>query len=97
VSTGEYNTEGGYQIKFGGECLNIWGRTYEQDGENYIMMSFIIVLWHVDALLGYDSEINNYSTAVTKQRPINSNRGKVFSVRSVPRCYKQDKSGVAVN
>jgi hypothetical protein len=26
----------------------------------------------------------------TRQRPVNSNRRTMFSVRSVPRCYKQD-------
>jgi hypothetical protein len=39
---------------------------------------------------GSDRETNNYTTAVTWQQPVNINRGKVFSVRSVPRCYKQD-------
>jgi hypothetical protein len=57
---------------------------------------YSITLRHVVALLGNDSEISNYTTAVTRQRPVNSNRGTVFSVRFVPRCYKQDKLGVAV-
>jgi hypothetical protein len=48
------------------------------------------ILWHVDPLLGNDNEINNYTIAVNKQQPVNSNRGKLFSVRSVPRCYKQE-------
>jgi hypothetical protein len=30
-------------------------------------------------------------TAVTRQQLVNSNRGTVLSVRSVPRCYKQNK------
>jgi hypothetical protein len=42
-------------------------------------------MWLVHLLPGNDHEISNYTTAV------NSNRGTVFSVRSVPRCYKQDK------
>jgi hypothetical protein len=54
-------------------------------------------LRHVDLLLGNDREINNYTLAVTRQPPVNSNRETVFSVRSVPRCYKQDKLGVAVS
>jgi hypothetical protein len=54
------------------------------------------VLWHEAPLLGSDREISNYTTTVRRQRSINSNRGKVFSVRFVPRCYKQDKSGVVV-
>jgi hypothetical protein len=33
---------------------------------------------------------------VARQRRINGNRGTVFSVRSVPRYYKQDKLGLAV-
>jgi hypothetical protein len=37
------------------------------------------VLWHVDLLLGNDREINKYTTAVTRQRHVNSNRGAVFS------------------
>jgi hypothetical protein len=53
------------------------------------------ILWHVDTLLGNDRERSNYTTAVTRQRPVNSNRGMVFSVRSVPRCCKQDKLEVS--
>jgi hypothetical protein len=56
----------------------------------------LIILWHVVPLLGNDSETSKYTTAVTRQRPANSNRGTVSSVQSVPRCYKQDKLGVAV-
>jgi hypothetical protein len=54
----------------------------------------LYILWHVDALLGNDRKISNYITAVTRQRPVNNNRGTVFSLRSMPRCYKQDKLGV---
>jgi hypothetical protein len=48
-------------------------------------------MWHVDLLLHNDSEISNYTMAITRQWPLNSNRGIVFSVRSMPRCYKQDE------
>jgi hypothetical protein len=66
----------------------------------------IIILWHVDPLLGVDREIGDCTAAVARQRPadntemifsawsakqqMNSNGGTVFSVWSVPRCYKQD-------
>jgi hypothetical protein len=65
-----------------------------------------MILWHVDPLLGSDREIGDCAAAVARQWPannrgmvfsarpatqqLNSNRRKVFSVRSVPRCYKQD-------
>jgi hypothetical protein len=51
-----------------------------------------ILLWHVEPLLGNHREMSSCKTAVTRQRPVNSNKGTVFSVRSVPRCYKQGKS-----
>jgi hypothetical protein len=35
--------------------------------------------------------ISNYATAVIRHRPVNTNTGAVFSLWSVPRCYKQDK------
>jgi hypothetical protein len=57
-------------------------------------------------LLGGDRDIGGCTTAVARQRPadktgmvfsawsskkqLNGNRGRVFSVLSVPRCYKQD-------
>jgi hypothetical protein len=50
-----------------------------------------LILWNVVPLLGNDRETNK-TTDVTRQRPLNSNRGTVFSVRSVPSCYKQDSS-----
>jgi hypothetical protein len=46
-------------------------------------------------LEGNDREISNYATAVTRERPVNSNRGTVSSVLSVLKCYKQDKLGVS--
>jgi hypothetical protein len=51
-------------------------------------------MWRVDQLLGNDRDISIYTTAATRQRPSNSNRGTAFSVRSVPICYKQDKLGL---
>jgi hypothetical protein len=57
----------------------------------------VITMWHVVLLLGNDREISNYTTTITRQRPVNSNRGTVFSVRSVPRCYKKNKLEVAVS
>jgi hypothetical protein len=49
------------------------------------------ILWHVNPLVSNDREISNYTTPVNRQRYVNSNRGIVFSVRSVPRIYKQAK------
>jgi hypothetical protein len=43
-------------------------------------------VWHVDLLLGNDREISSYTTAVIRWQPVNSNRGMVFSVWSMPRC-----------
>jgi hypothetical protein len=62
-----------------------------------IIRELFYTLWHVDWMLSNDCEISNYTTAVTRQQPVNSNRGKVFSARSVSRCYKQDNLGVAVS
>jgi hypothetical protein len=61
----------------------------------------IYVLWHVDLLLGNDREISNYTSAVAKQwlckqtwmQQLHCNRGMVFSTRSMPRSYEQDKLG----
>jgi hypothetical protein len=55
-----------------------------------------IILWHVDQLLGNGQEISNYTTSVTRQRLVKSNKGKVFSLRSVPRSYRKDKLEVAI-
>jgi hypothetical protein len=52
-------------------------------------------VWYVVPLLGNDREISNYLTAITRQWSIKSNRGMVFSVQSVPRCYKQGELAVA--
>jgi hypothetical protein len=53
------------------------------------------ILWYIDPLLDNDRKTNNEKTpAAMKQIPnkqqSNSNRGTVFSVRSVPICYNQD-------
>jgi hypothetical protein len=48
-----------------------------------------LIVWHVEPLLGNDHEKNNDTKSVTRQRPVNSRRGKVFSVRFVPRYCKQ--------
>jgi hypothetical protein len=47
------------------------------------------ILWLVDPLLGNDRETKYYTIAVTRQLPVNSSTRKVFSVWSLPRCYKQ--------
>jgi hypothetical protein len=39
----------------------------------------------------------HYTMAITRQWPVNSNKGMVFTVLSVPRCYKQDKLGVELS
>jgi hypothetical protein len=49
----------------------------------------------LNSLLCNYREISNYTTAVTRQRPVNSNRGTVFSVLPVPRSYKQNKLGMS--
>jgi hypothetical protein len=48
------------------------------------------VVWHVDTLLGSDHVTNNQTTAVTRQMTVNSNRENMFSVRSMPICFKQE-------
>jgi hypothetical protein len=42
-----------------------------------------MILENVDPLQDNDREISNYIAVVTRQRPVNSNRETVFSVRSV--------------
>jgi hypothetical protein len=48
-------------------------------------------LLYVDPLLGNDPETNNYTTTVTRQRPVNSNRGTLSSMRFVSRCYRRSE------
>lgn len=55
------------------------------------------IMRHVYPLLGNDREIRNYTRAVTRPWSVNSNRGIVFYVLPVLRCYKQDKVGVTVS
>jgi hypothetical protein len=50
----------------------------------------VIILGHVDPLLGGDRETGDCTMDVARQRPARNNRGKVFYVQSVLRCYKQD-------
>jgi hypothetical protein len=63
-------------------------------------------MWHLDPWLGYDREVGDCTVVVVRQRPasnrgmvfttrsakqqLNSKRVAAFSVRSVPRCCKQD-------
>jgi hypothetical protein len=54
------------------------------------------VLYILHPLLDNDRKISNYTTAVTRQRAVNSKTGKVFSVRSVAR-YTQGQLAVAVS
>jgi hypothetical protein len=61
---------------------------------NFTLMYLLIIFWYVHPLQGNDREISNYTTAVTRQRSVNSSRGKTFSVGSVPRCLKEDKLAV---
>jgi hypothetical protein len=49
-----------------------------------------MIFCYADSLLDNDREISNYTTTTTRQLPVNSNRGMVFSVRFVSRCYKHD-------
>jgi hypothetical protein len=56
-----------------------------------------IILRLVDKLLGNSREISNYTTAIIRQRPVNRNRRTVFSVWSVPICYKQNMLWELVN
>jgi hypothetical protein len=55
---------------------------------------FCYILWQVDPLLDNYREISNYTTVVTMQRSVHNKRETVFSVLSVPGCYKQDKIGI---
>jgi hypothetical protein len=40
-------------------------------------------------LLRIDRKISSYGTTVARQPLVNVNKGTVFSVQSVPRCYEQ--------
>jgi hypothetical protein len=64
----------------------------------------LIILWHVDPLLGNDREIIKRTTAVVRSRilqqtqnqQLHCNRGAVFSMLSVRNCYKQGQLAVAL-
>jgi hypothetical protein len=62
---------------------------WESQKERYLDIGGMIILWHVDPLLGNDYEISSYTMAITRQQPINSNRRTVFSVLSVLKCYNK--------
>jgi hypothetical protein len=61
-------------------------------------ISYLFILYHIDPLLGNDHDINKYRKAVTeyqllkhvRMETIEEQQRKVFSMRSVPRCYNQD-------
>jgi hypothetical protein len=71
------------------------------------------ILWYADPLLGGDHEIGECTVATAKQQPtnntemvfsarspkqqLNSNKGSVLPMQSVPRCYKWDKLGAEVS
>jgi hypothetical protein len=57
-----------------------------------VCLSKVSILWHVDLLLGNNHEISNYAMGVTRQWPVNGNRGTLFPVQSMLKCYRQDKS-----
>jgi hypothetical protein len=78
-------------------CIQRMRRQKAPNWRDLKRQSLLKIIWHVDPLLGNDSEISNHTTAVTRQRSVNSNRGKVFSVRSAPICYKQGQLAVGVN
>jgi hypothetical protein len=60
-----------------------------------VILSRVSIFWHVDPLLCNDHEISQNTAAVTekrlrKQTCLHGSRGTVFSVLSMPRCYKWD-------
>jgi hypothetical protein len=52
-------------------------------------MMTLLVMLYVDLLLGNDREVRKYTTIVNRQRPVNRNKGTMFSMRSVPIGYKR--------
>jgi hypothetical protein len=49
---------------------------YEHHCSSVLLLIYtLLILWHVDSLLGNDREISHCRTAVGIQWPINSNRG----------------------
>jgi hypothetical protein len=61
--------------------IPIVSRLIQSIPPHHISLRSILILWHVDPLLGNDSEIINYLTAITRQQPIKSNREMVFNMR----------------
>jgi hypothetical protein len=72
--------------------LNLCEATLSDIPEDNIEECSLVVrqLRNVVPLLGNDLEANNWTRAFTTQRPVNSSRGTVLSVPSMPRCHKQD-------
>jgi hypothetical protein len=56
-----------------------------------VCLSKVSIFWHVDLLLENYHKISNYTMAVTRQWPVNSTTGMLFSVWSALRCYKRHK------
>jgi hypothetical protein len=81
-----------YRRKF---SINYLSVLLVRDGFTLNCTHHAIILWHVVPLLDNGRETSNYTTAVTRQHPVKSNRETVFSMRSVPRCCKHDKLGIA--
>jgi hypothetical protein len=50
-----------------------------------VLFLFLFVLLYVDSLLGGD-----WTVTIARQWPAKNNRGMVFSIRSMPKCFKQD-------
>jgi hypothetical protein len=64
--------------------------TYIVTNQCIVTLDILFILCRVDPLLRDDREIGDYTAVIARQRPTNSNRGMVISVRSMLRCYKQD-------
>jgi hypothetical protein len=56
---------------------------YIVSNECIVTCDMLFILRRVDPLLG------DCTAVIARERPANSNRRAVFSVRSMPRCYKQ--------
>jgi hypothetical protein len=70
-----------YHVHKSPPLIPILSRLIQSIPPHHISLRSILILWHVDPLLGNDSEIINYATAITRQRPVKSNRGMVFNMR----------------
>jgi hypothetical protein len=78
------------------DLISIYLSPFWEEGslKSVDMTQKVIILWRADPLLSNDRVMSNYTMAAIRQQPVNSNRGMVFSMISVPRCYKQAKLGV---